>query len=206
MHHFLNRQTGTPHRHAHTHTHTDTQWHWHRPIFVSDFCKCRKAECENEQARKERPRMRCVIHFHRGGWGQPGADERLPIVRTRAHTHTHARLRWRAASSTAQPNMLQHLPKKSENECKLRLFYAPRHLCLTLVITIAFGVGGGAMGAASDICQQKNKKKEVVSPAFPVFLQARFYGKPQGVSCQSCGKRWHHTRKSTINKHTVVCV
>lgn len=152
MHHFLKRRTGTPHRHRHAPTHTPTQahtvlqWHWHRPIFVSDFCKCRRGECENEQARKEGPRMRCVIHFHRRGWGQPGAEERLPIVRVH-RTHTHTCIRQRAASSAAQPNMLQHLPKKSENECKLRLFYAPRHLCLTLVITI-----GGSGGAGMCVC------------------------------------------------------
>lgn len=84
--------------------------------------------------------------------------------------HTHARIRRRAAPSAAQPNMLQHLPKESENECKLRLFYAPRHLCLALVITIGGGWGGGVAGAggrgggsASDICQQKSKKKKKYS-------------------------------------------
>lgn len=47
-----------------------------------------KWECENEQTRKEGPRMRCVIHFHRGGWGQPGAEESLPIVHVH-RTHMH---------------------------------------------------------------------------------------------------------------------
>lgn len=51
--------------------------------------------------------------------------------------HTYVHVRQKAVSSTAQPNMLQHFPKKSENECKLRLFFPPLLHCLTLFL------GGG---------------------------------------------------------------
>lgn len=88
-------------------------------------------------------------------WGESAYCPRAP--------HTYAHVRRRAAASAVQPNMLQHLPKKSENECKLRLFYPPRRLCLTLVIkslsaaTVCVCVWGGQRlsvgGGASDICR-----------------------------------------------------
>lgn len=48
------------------------------------------------------------------------------------HTSTHTGQK--AGSAEAKPNMLQHLPKKCENECKLRLFSPPLPHYLTLVI------------------------------------------------------------------------
>lgn len=48
--------------------------------------------------------------------------------------HTYTRQAEKQPLPPAKPNMLQHLPKKSENECKLRLFYPPIPHCLTLVI------------------------------------------------------------------------
>ena len=75
-------------------------------------------------------------------WGvrttrRPGESAHCPHM---PHTYTHGGQK--AASSTAEPNMLQHLPKKSENECKLRLFSPPLPHYLTLVIQSPSAVMG----------------------------------------------------------------
>lgn len=106
---------------AFTFTHTKTQ-----ACFCLSFWKCREGECENET-----PRMRCVIQPHHGGLGQRGERESAHCPHT---PHTDVRAGQKAGSGLAKPNMLQHLPKKSENECKLRLFSPARPPCLTLVI------------------------------------------------------------------------
>lgn len=88
MHQFLNRKTSTsthPEIHTYSHMHTMALTQAHLCLRLLQVQKC---ECENEQARKEGPRMRCVIHFHRGGWGQPAAEESLPIVHVH-RTHMH---------------------------------------------------------------------------------------------------------------------
>lgn len=50
------------HMYSHIHTMALTQTH-----LCLRLLQVQKWECENEQARKEGPRMRCVIHFHHGG-------------------------------------------------------------------------------------------------------------------------------------------
>lgn len=126
--------------------------------------------------------------FTTGGEDNQEPRRGCPLSAGAAHTHA---LQRRAASSAAQPNMLQHLPKKSENECKLRLFYAPRHLCLTLVITIGGGGGGGGGGRRRrSIRHLPAEKSERRTPScVSTSLQDRFYVKPQGASCQSHGNR-----------------
>lgn len=62
----------------------------------------------------------------------PGESAHCPHM---PHTSMHARTAHRKSRLFhREPNMLQHLPKKSENECKLRLFSPPLPHCLTLVI------------------------------------------------------------------------
>lgn len=117
--------------------------------------KKKRGECENEWVGEKKPRMRCVIHPRHRGLGQLGDKESLPIVHT-CHTHTHMSDR-KAASSTAEPNMLQHLPKKSENECKLRLFYPPLPHCLTLVIKSLSAVMWVHSTPTVRRCHQKSK-------------------------------------------------
>lgn len=80
------------------------------------------------------------------------------------HTYTH--VRQKAGSSTAEPNMLQNLPKKSENECKLRLFYPPLPHCLTLVIKSLSAV----MGVHSTLTTQVPPEEQVRNRELELLL------------------------------------
>lgn len=162
-----------------------------------------KCECENEQARKEGSQDEVRYSFSRRGvrttrsWGESAHCPCAP--------HTYAHVRQRAAASAAQPNMLQHLPKKSENECKLRLFYPPRCLCLTLVIKSlsAATVGGAQRLSVGGRCLQylplkkwiTVKKKYRTLLLFPFLFASQILCKQQGVTCQSYRNPWHHTSK-----------
>lgn len=149
MHHFLNRKTVPPHRdthslrytHKHTHTHTMGQAQARLCLRLLQVQKrgvwkwaSQKREAQDEVCYSFSPRGASTTRSR-------GESAHCPHA-----PHTYVRVRRRAASSAARPNMLQHLPKKSENECKLRLFYPPRHLCLAPVIKLLSAVTGGGRG------------------------------------------------------------
>lgn len=129
-HHFLKEQDKTStYRHTYIHTHTRRNGNNTGLPLSQPFGSREKESVKMSERAKKKPRMRCVIQPRHGGLGQQGDQESLPIVNT-CHTQAcmHARRAEKAGSSTAKPNMLQHLPKKSENECKLRLFSPPHSL------------------------------------------------------------------------------
>lgn len=154
MRHFLKEQDRTS-ADTRTDMHTQNDNNTGLPLSKPFGSGEKKGECENEWVGEKKPRMRCVIHPHHRGLGQLRDKESLPIVHT-CHTHTHMSDK-KAASSTAEPNMLQHLPKKSENECKLRLFYPPLPHCLTLVIKSLSAVMWVHSTPTVRRCHQKSK-------------------------------------------------
>lgn len=71
---------------------------------------------------------------------RPGESAHCPhMPHTNTRTHTADR---KQALPRQKPNMLQHLSKKSENECKLRSFSPPLSHYLTLVIQSPSAVAG----------------------------------------------------------------
>lgn len=156
-----------------------------------------KWECENEQARKEGPRMRCVIHFHHGGWGQPGAEESLPIVHVhRTHMHMSDRERPLPQLSPICCNICQRKVKMSVNwGYFIHLAVSASH---SLSSRSQLRLWGGAETVGGGRCLTSATKKvgnKKHSSAFPFSLCNPDFMKQRGVTCQSYGNPWHHTSK-----------
>lgn len=139
MHHFLKEWDRTS-----TYTHTQPN-----KMAITQACFCLSLlEVEKRGVWKwvsERKEAQDEVCYSASPWGvrttrRPGESAHCPqMPHTNTCTHTPGR---KQALPRQKPNMLQHLSKKCENECKLRLFSPPLPHYLTLVIQSPSAVTG----------------------------------------------------------------